>query len=161
MSPQPILARVRNYDDLQAAMRARAEQLNISRIEIDRRGKMPEGHAAKLLAPHPSRYLGVKSMAKLLDALGLELLAVERSDWHRIEGKRDASSVRIHGIAKYAYWTPQFVRKIGAKGGIARAKKLSPFRRRQIARRAIKARWHPDQNRVNPPPTAKPSTKPP
>jgi hypothetical protein len=29
----------------------------------------------------------------------------------------------------------------GAKGGIARAKKLSPERRSEIARNAVKARW--------------------
>lgn len=34
----------------------------------------------------------------------------------------------------------------GLKGGDARAKKLSPERRREIARKAAEARWHPDQS---------------
>ena len=33
----------------------------------------------------------------------------------------------------------------GKKGGIARAKSLSPERRQEIARKAAKARWHPDE----------------
>ena len=36
-------------------------------------------------------------------------------------------------------------RKGGKKGGIARAKSLSPERRQEIARKAAKARWHPDE----------------
>lgn len=36
-------------------------------------------------------------------------------------------------------------RQGGLKGGQARAKKLSPERRQEIARKAAKARWHPDQ----------------
>lgn len=35
----------------------------------------------------------------------------------------------------------------GVKGGIARAKALSPFRRKQIAREAANARWHPQEER--------------
>jgi hypothetical protein len=36
-------------------------------------------------------------------------------------------------------------RQGGLKGGQARAKKLSPERRREIAQRAAAARWHRDQ----------------
>ena len=37
-------------------------------------------------------------------------------------------------------------RQGGLKGGAARAKKLSPERRQEIARKAAEARWHPDQS---------------
>lgn len=35
----------------------------------------------------------------------------------------------------------QYIQEITSKGGKARAKKLSPARRREIARNAIAARW--------------------
>jgi hypothetical protein len=36
----------------------------------------------------------------------------------------------------------------GLKGGVARAQVLSPERRSEIARKAIKERWHPNRIRI-------------
>jgi hypothetical protein len=42
-------------------------------------------------------------------------------------------------MSKETIWT--YLRRIGAKGGAARKKNLSPERRTEIARKAAKARW--------------------
>lgn len=68
---------IKNYCDLHAGLRERAEQLNISRIVIDAIGELQEGYAGKLLAPVPSKTLGPKSLGGMLKALGLKLIAVE------------------------------------------------------------------------------------
>ena len=41
----------------------------------------------------------------------------------------------------------EYAQKGGLKGSRVRAEKLSPERRREIAKEAAKARWHPDANR--------------
>jgi hypothetical protein len=35
------------------------------------------------------------------------------------------------------------IRELGRQGGKTRARRLSPARRREIARQAVMARWHP------------------
>ena len=41
----------------------------------------------------------------------------------------------------------EYAQKGGLKGSLARAEKLSPERRQEIAKRAAQARWRPDANR--------------
>lgn len=160
-APQPILARMRSYADLHAMLRARAHQLNIARIEIDRRAKFPEGYSAKLLGPRPRKRFGAKSIASLLEVLGIELIAVERSDWVRIDGKRDTANVRMLSVTKPYHKTRRFLRRIARKGGNARAAMLSANQRHKIARRAAKARWDKAPIRVKPQPPAEPTSAPP
>ena len=71
------LVEVREYSDLHRAMRARAEQLNISRLSIDDIAGMPEGYAAKVLAPAPMKCAGHKALLPLLGALALKLVILE------------------------------------------------------------------------------------
>jgi hypothetical protein len=42
----------------------------------------------------------------------------------------------------FSAYATEFARMGGLKGGKARAKKLSPKRRREIAKKAAKARWN-------------------
>jgi hypothetical protein len=53
-----FFAEVRESNDFNAALRARAQQLNVSRATIDSVAHLQEGYAAKLLAPHPMKHLG-------------------------------------------------------------------------------------------------------
>src|SRR5687767_6117858 len=62
--------------ELHRAMRARAEQLNISRETIDHVSGLPSGYSAKLLAPKPLKCVGLKSMMPLLGTLALKLHVV-------------------------------------------------------------------------------------
>ena len=71
------LAEVRSYADLQKALRARAEELDISRATLDQLSGLDAGYCGKLLAPNPKRNIGFVSIGLLLGALGLKLLEVE------------------------------------------------------------------------------------
>lgn len=71
------LAIVRDYDDLHAVLRARADELNVSRLTIDHVAGLQDGYTAKLLAPVPLKRVGAISMGPLLAALGLALVVVE------------------------------------------------------------------------------------
>ena len=71
------LAEVRSYEDLQRALRERADALNVSRLTIDDASGLQSGYSAKLLAVRPSKRLGPATLPLLLGALGLKLLVVE------------------------------------------------------------------------------------
>jgi hypothetical protein len=79
----PLGPPIRSYDDLHRFLRARAEELNVSREEIDRVGGLTPGYAAKLLAPRPIKKLGATTFALTLGAMGIMLLPVEDPDMRR------------------------------------------------------------------------------
>lgn len=153
------LAIIRGYDDLHAALRARAEELLLSRQTVDEVAGLTAGYAAKLLAPKPMKILGPMSFGSLLGALGLKLVVVEDAEamakyaHNRVE--RTENMVRA--VSRHWVITANFLRTIQSKGGIARAKSLSPYKRRAIARKAAKARWNKPS--ISNPPTTK-SPKP-
>jgi hypothetical protein len=71
------LGMVRNYDDLKAILRARAEALDVSRETIDELAGFSPGYAGRLLGPGADRRLGPATLAAMLGALGIKLIAVE------------------------------------------------------------------------------------
>jgi hypothetical protein len=79
-SRRGALVEVREYSDIHRAMRARAEELNLSRLTIDDIAGTPEGYASKVLAPQPMKCAGHKSLLPLLGALALKLVIVEDPD---------------------------------------------------------------------------------
>jgi hypothetical protein len=71
------IAEVRSWNDLHAALRARAESLNVSRLVLDELSGLQSGYASKLLAPVPMRHFGRVSLGAMLGALGLKLVVQE------------------------------------------------------------------------------------
>jgi hypothetical protein len=79
---------VKSYDDLHQLLRARAEELNVSRSTLDDAAGFTPGHASKLLSPTPIKKLGAVTMGLMLQVLGLQLIAVEDAEaLRRIKGK--------------------------------------------------------------------------
>jgi hypothetical protein len=157
MMDAPTLGVIRSYDDLHVALRARAEQLNISRETINEISGMH--HAAKLLAPKPHRNLGKMSFTALLGALGCRLLLVEeeaetleklRERWvQRNEAQvrwrsagSDAEGLRISpDEADEATLKRRFFAALGAIGGKRYVENSTSGQRARAARRAARARW--------------------
>jgi hypothetical protein len=150
------LAMVSNYCDLIVALRARCEELRISREALDHISGLQSGYAGKLLAmPRPQtsmRVLGRTSFDLMLPALGLKLAVLEDEAAMRRLRKRLGdphleTMVRAKPLSTVASTNSPpglraiFLRTIGTLGGYARASKLSPKRRIAIARRAAKTRW--------------------
>jgi hypothetical protein len=71
---------ITNYRGLVETCRERADELGLSRAEIDRLGGLPSGHAGRLLGrgigPHSKRMWPI-SLELMLGVLGLKLIAVE------------------------------------------------------------------------------------
>jgi hypothetical protein len=66
-----------NYSGLIQALRARAEELAISRQDLDRLAGVPLGYSGKLLGSAQVRKLTAATLFYLLEALGLEIILIE------------------------------------------------------------------------------------
>jgi hypothetical protein len=69
-------AEIRSYDDLISALRARADQLLISREVLSELAALPDRYANKVLSLNSVRRIGMTSLGPLLRALSLKLVAV-------------------------------------------------------------------------------------
>jgi hypothetical protein len=149
------LATVNNYSDLVAALRARCDELRISREALDHISGLQSGYSAKVLTmPIPQqnfRTIGRLSFDLLIPALALKVQLVEDEALaprlrKRLDGShRDETQVRSASI-KASKNSPAglralFMSSIARLGGFARARKLPAERRSAIARRAAKVRW--------------------
>jgi hypothetical protein len=74
-APARILARPCNNADVIAAFRARANQLDVPRLEIDRVAGLARGHSSKLLCA--LKGFGPTSFWAMLQAMGMAVLLIE------------------------------------------------------------------------------------
>jgi hypothetical protein len=137
------IATVRDYNELHAALRARADALSVSRGATDDVSGLPSGYSGKLLGPKPLKLFGVKSLGAILTVLGLKMVLVDdeeslRKYTARLSKRHDASVrlLRTGRVIKWAKIGPEWARRMNAH----RSLKLSPSRRIQIARTAARAR---------------------
>jgi hypothetical protein len=61
-SPPRALAEVHDYAGLHASLRARSDELAVSRAELDSLSGLQGGYCSKLLAPVPIKRLGMESL---------------------------------------------------------------------------------------------------
>lgn len=135
-----IIATARDYGELIKGIRAYVESIGASRASIDELSGLPAGYTSTLLATSPARSLGRTSMGPLLGALGLMLLIAtdpQTARNPRRMPKRNESQVRHRHKPAAWLFTPERAREARSKA----VSSLTPARRRQIARRAIRARW--------------------
>jgi hypothetical protein len=103
------IAEVRSWNDLDTALRARAESLNVSRLVLDELSGLQSGYASKLLAPVPIRHFGRVSLGAMSGALGLKLVVQEDKEaLARVAGRlvRRERNVRRRGQDRYATRAP-------------------------------------------------------
>jgi hypothetical protein len=83
------LPEIKSYDELIVCLRARADQLKISRAVIDEIAGLPDRYASKILSPGGAKRIGMRSLGNLLCALGLKLIAVDDPETlERCQGRR-------------------------------------------------------------------------
>jgi len=114
--PRPL---IRNYDDLQAAVRARSTELGMTRADLDARAGLADGHAGKLLGRRQVKRFGNITLGLVLGALGSALVLVEDNE--------ATAAAPINASAR-----------ILAK---RRAVTQTPDQRSAAARKAAAARW--------------------
>jgi hypothetical protein len=143
-SPPPVLAVAKTYDELHAALRNRAEQLAVSRAELDYLTGLQSGYCGKLLSKTQIKNIGPQSLGPLLTVLGLCLQVVEDPAamariGPRLKRRNDASVRYASGKRrrKRPKLGPQWARLMNAKRTLA----LSPMRRTELSRQAARVRW--------------------
>ena len=115
-APTRTLGTARTYHELHALLRARADELEVSRLDLDALAGIAAGYSSTLLAPAKKKKLGPVSLGPLLAALGLKLLVAEDEQTieqarHRIV-KRQAQHVRAgehHWRNRDREWRPSEV----------------------------------------------------
>jgi hypothetical protein len=100
MSTELFFAEAGEYSQLHAALRSRAEQLNVSRSTLDDESGLADGYFSKCL--QPAGFKGVITKAALepvLKALRLKIIVVDDQETAAARGElpqRDASRVRLN-----------------------------------------------------------------
>jgi hypothetical protein len=148
------IAVVRSYDELLAALRARAHELDVSRETLDAITGLQNGYSGKLLSAVPVKTLGRISMGPMLTAMGVALVVIEDLETlQRMEKrlKKRACAVVIEnaGTGMPAQKHSRRRRYLPFKGNpdlarAMRAKQIastSERERKRQARVAAKARW--------------------
>jgi hypothetical protein len=111
---------------LRDGSRARAAGMGISRLEIDRVGRLSEGHSGRLLSRKSERLFAIKSLGQILKALGVRLLLVEDPETtartrRLMGGKRNEAYVREDNHWRNAERKPTAARNTAAKSRRVRA----------------------------------------
>src|SRR5262245_3746832 len=75
-----MLAEVDSPASLHAALRRRAEALQVTREILGEAAGLTSGYLGKVLSPTPQKMLGEISMPALLGALGVKLVMIEDPD---------------------------------------------------------------------------------
>jgi len=153
------------YAGMIEAFRARAHErrIAITGADVAKVAGLADYYVAKLLARNPVKRIGAIALGPLLGVLGLKLIVAEDLDAVARFGSqiKQASAACQHTDEVKVILSRRHLRKAGALGGrksrsnmsptqarrlarigaVARAKALSPERRSDIARKAVKARW--------------------
>ena len=139
IAPMSEPATFTTYEAMIAAMRQRRIQKGLSQLAVDELAGLPSGYCGKLEAiltnpnARNARGIGRDSLPLMLGALGLEL------GLHAQSGR--ASKSTNETIALLLTSTRKAMSDRGRKGAEMRQEKVSPAKRRAIARKAARARW--------------------
>jgi hypothetical protein len=140
-----VLGEISSYEDLHRIMRARASELRLSRQSIDAVAGLTPGYASILLSPRPIKKLGSLSMALILPALGMKLIAIVDEQKTAALQARITTSTRREGSVRggtvHYEFSRRHLKKIQRKGGSNSRAYMTKKRASEIGRRAARARW--------------------
>jgi Stress-induced bacterial acidophilic repeat motif len=138
VAPRPI-ALARSYSDVHRAIADHCERIAMTRAELDAEAGIADGNAAKALARRARKRLGWVTLGRVLAAAGLVLIVAIDPDApvRDVVASQSASRVRY---SRAKHWRNVKGSAWGRRMAALRALKLSPERRREIARKGGQAR---------------------
>lgn len=80
-----IIGVARGYKQLIAILRARADEMQITRETTDANGGLPSGYSGKLLSSIPTRIFGQMSLSVMLTLLRIKLIVAIDEDAPKID----------------------------------------------------------------------------
>lgn len=149
MSQAPALPVFRTYAGMAAAFRAMKDHIGLSNEDLERLCGFCAGHSDKMLGPSSTKTIGRLSFDTLCTALAIEFVPrIDIEAARRMESrweKRNRSQIRVDAkppsIDILERAKPVIFRINGVRGALARNEKLSPTKRKRIAKNAARARW--------------------
>lgn len=153
---------LRTAADIVEAYRRRVAELGLTHATVDAISGLPDGYTSKLLAPTPMKTMSRKAIELLNGALGMGfVVAIDEAQVKRVEKRWVKRKRPYYGVPSMVLSidnevpreiqispelskhlaSPSVMRERGRLGNIARNKRLSPWKRRVLARRAANARW--------------------
>jgi hypothetical protein len=146
-APTPLL--VCNEEELLDAIRQRLNELQITYDTLDSVAMLPERYTSKLLCRPPIKHAGALTLWNILGTLGfkISLVATDVPTYMRERlTPREHAPQPVGKRRLTVSFTRAWMRKIGSKGGKARAAIASKKRRlSRINRRNALKRWHKPQ----------------
>lgn len=139
--PQRSLAEIHDYDALHGALRARADELQVSRLTIDNVAGLASGYCGKLLGAAMVKKIGPVSLGPILRVLGVKLVMVEDQEAIAALSRRLVRKQRIARRPRIPVEMARIMAENGRRGALALNRSLTPEARRQSAARAARARW--------------------
>lgn len=141
-SPRQI-AIVASYDDLQEAMRRRADELELTRCTIDRLARLQPGYASKLLAPRPMKRLSDETLGFMLPALAMKLVLIEDEEALQQVMARSTPRLLPSVLGTTLHWkmSRRELKRRQRNGGKKRMAKMTPKQRSAHGRKMARARW--------------------
>lgn len=140
---------IADESDLVAALRARLEEINVSRAEVDEECELPAGYTSKRLAVPQIKYFGRDAFWNIAEALGLAIVLVEDPAATQRHATRMKRRVKKYARIENSHWglrVEQIIRertrRTASLGGQARAKNMTPEARTKAARKAVLIRWN-------------------
>lgn len=131
----------REYDDVILLCKLRMAELDITFAELDHVSGVQPGYSAKVIGPCPWTVLGPVSWGKIMAALCIKWVAyddpkaMEKMRAKLTKRRRPAREQRIGSIP----WL--FTPLSAEQANVLRKAKVPAWKRRQIARKAARARW--------------------
>lgn len=140
---------IADESDLVNALRARIEELNISRSEIDAELDLPGGYASKRLTLPQVKYFGKDAFWNMAELLGLAVILVDDPHARDRYAARMRRRSRPQAVAGELHWRHtkalgmlhERAVKYGSIGGKVKFAKMTKKQLRRHQRRAILMRW--------------------
>lgn len=140
---------IRSTEDLLEAFAARKAELELSNDFVDEVGGLTRGHCDKVLGPTRAKRLSPMTLDLFLEVFALEIVvrpnaeAMARMETRWEQRKPDRVRIEPNRVSRRILRRagPLIFKEMGKIGGQVRNHMLTPKHRRQIARKAARARW--------------------
>lgn len=144
----PVVGEARYVAQALEVLRERIFSLNLTYDTLDAFLMLPVGYSGKCFMVPPAKRFSTENLLAAFVITGMPLLAVEDAELTAM-AKRHADYVPrqlklrsnvLRGLER-KHVSVEYLRKMGAQGGVASAKRLTPEQRTARARKAALVRW--------------------
>jgi hypothetical protein len=145
MTDERRIAVITDYEGMLTAFRDLAAErgLALSGDSANAVAGLPNKYIQKLIGANPVRRIGMISLGALLGVLGAKLIMVEDEETLKRYGDKveKRNELKVSSSSFRYSVTRRFMQKIGRAGGTNRMNGLTPWQRKQLARKAARIRW--------------------